>query len=83
MSAEQHEARYVADARRRWWRAYELGRTQPGPCPFRQPNELRHAWQCGRDEHDLDLADQKHNAQMLDGCETEDELNAELRWQSQ
>lgn len=30
-----------------------------------------------------DLADQKHNAQMLDGCETEDELNAELRHQTQ
>lgn len=32
---------------------------------------------------DFDKADQKHNAMMLDGCETEDELNAELRWQSQ
>lgn len=35
------------------------------------------------DEELLDKAEQKHNAQMLDGCETEDELNAELRHQTQ
>jgi hypothetical protein len=32
---------------------------------------------------DEEKADMKHNAQMLDGCETEDELNAELRAQTQ
>lgn len=30
----------------------------------------------------LDKADQKHNAQMLDGCETDEERNAELRHQT-
>jgi hypothetical protein len=35
------------------------------------------------DEELLDKAEQKHNATMLDGCETEDELNAELRAQTQ
>lgn len=35
------------------------------------------------DEELLDKADQKHNATMLDGCETEDEINAELRAQTQ
>lgn len=32
---------------------------------------------------DFDAADQKYNAQMLDGCETDDEINAELRAQTQ
>jgi hypothetical protein len=35
------------------------------------------------EEELLDRAEQKHNAQMLDGCETEDEFNAELRAQTQ
>lgn len=32
---------------------------------------------------DEEKADQKHNTQMLDGCETEDERNAEMRHQTQ
>ena len=35
------------------------------------------------EEELLRLADQKFNAQMLDGCETDDERNAELRHQTQ
>ncbi len=34
-------------------------------------------------DDDLDLANQKHNAQMLDGCADDDEFNAEMRHQTQ
>ena len=51
----------------------ELLLTEPvGPAPIPPP-----------DFTDEEKADMKHNAQMLDGCETEDEVNAELRAQTQ
>lgn len=54
--------------------------TRVSPC-----DECGHIDEEGSEgvEELLDKAEQKHNAQMLDGCETEDEFNAELRAQTQ
>lgn len=72
--------------------AYHLGISRDanpwmvcGPAYAQCAKDYEDGWDTAqrREKELLAKADQKYNAQMLDGCETEDEVNAELRAQTQ